>query len=97
MVDSPSNTQLQQQTLISGDHFVTAMRDCGGYLPNTEVLQSLLAPSITTESFWEFTTKAFTDMTTMEKKTTKFSTHLILSRSCITEHHEVFRYHLFKL
>lgn len=68
MADSPSNAQVQQQPLISGDHFVTATRDCKGHLPGAEVLRAALAPIITTKSFWEITAKAFTDMKTMKKK-----------------------------
>lgn len=94
--DSPSNTQLQQQTLISGDHLVSAMRGCRGSLP-AGVLQSLLVPCITTKSIWEFTAKIFTHITTMKKTPTTFSPHPPLSRSCITEPHKVFTEHLFKL
>ena len=89
--------QIHRVTLsysISGDHFVTTARDRGGYLPDAEVLRSSLASSITTKSFWEFMTKAFTDTTTMQKNPTKFSTHLLLSSTEEAERHEVFRYHL---
>lgn len=66
--DSLSDTL--QQPLISWDHFVTARRGCGSSLPDTQVLQASLAPSITTKSFWEFTTKAFTGVTAMKKNLT---------------------------
>lgn len=68
MADSPSNTQVSQQPLISGDHFVTATRDCRGHLPGAEVLRASLALSFTTKSSWEITAKAFIDMKTMKKK-----------------------------
>lgn len=98
MADSPSNAQVQQQPLISGDHFVTATRDRKGHLPGAEALRAALAPIITTKSFWEITAKAFTDMKTMKRKNlTKFSTRLIPSRSCTAQRHEVFRSRLFKL
>lgn len=90
--DSLSDTL--QQPLISWDHFVTARRGCSGSLPDTQVLQAPLAPSITTKSFWEFTTEAFTGVTARKKNLTAFSMHLILSRRCITEHHHIFIDHL---